>query len=439
MFHTLVIGAGPAALSLLICAIHRGELSNLVSRGLAIVGSSHEIGSGDLRRYDILSDTRANTFLECLEGETASSLVRVAGSSTAAAVARYRDGPVPLPLAGAFLDEIGSHLERELRRAGTHFSMRCCAEAVGRLADGSWRVRQRREDGSVDFLVARNVVLAMGGEQPTGRIAEEAVGGVTLSPDYDGKLVFSGDLLTAGGRDRIVCALSALRNPRVAIVGGSHSAIASAIALLCGQSRVLFSEDSITILHRRPLRVYYPSVKAARADGYTEFNNSDVCTKTGAVFRLAGFRLTAREFVAAELRLGGRKPDPRVRFCNLSTSAREEVVSLLERADLVVAALGYRPRTIPISDESGKGIRLHANGSGARALVDQQCRIMDALCRPIPGLFGIGLSSGFIPSGEMGGEPSFVGQTNGLWLWQNDVGALLLSNLTETNERVWVS
>jgi hypothetical protein len=282
-------------------------------------------------------------------------------------------------------------------------------------------------------------VLATGGEQMKRRAAEELVGNVALSPAYDAKLAFSGDLLTAGGRNRIVCALSALRTPRVTIVGGSHSAIACAIALLCEQSRLPFGEASITILHRRPLRVYYPSVKAARADGYSDFDDRDVCTKTGAVFRLAGFRLTAREFVAAELGLGGRQPDARVRFCKLSTIAREDVVSLLECAHLVVAALGYRPRTIPISDENGKQIRLHADAPGARALVNQQCRVIDASCRPIPGLFGIGLSSGFIPSGDMGGEPSFVGQTNGLWLWQNDVGALLLSNLTETSELVGLS
>ena len=30
----------------------------------------------------------------------------------------------------------------------------------------------------------------------------------------------------------------------------------------------------------------------------------------------------------------------------------------------------------------------------------------------------IGLAAGFVPHGKFGGEPSFGGQPNGLWLWQ---------------------
>jgi hypothetical protein len=64
-----------------------------------------------------------------------------------------------------------------------------------------------------------------------------------------------------------------------------------------------------------------------------------------------------------------------------------------------------------------------------RPLVDDFCRVVDARDRPIGGLFGLGLANGFIPSGRLGGEPSFVGQANGLWLWQNDVGAIIVDQL----------
>jgi hypothetical protein len=35
------------------------------------------------------------------------------------------------------------------------------------------------------------------------------------------------------------------------------------------------------------------------------------------------------------------------------------------------------------------------------------------------------LAAGFVPYGKLGGEKSFRGQANGLWLWQNDVGAMI--------------
>jgi hypothetical protein len=40
-------------------------------------------------------------------------------------------------------------------------------------------------------------------------------------------------------------------------------------------------------------------------------------------------------------------------------------------------------------------------------------------------VFGIGLGTGFKPSPGMGGEPSFRGQANSLWLYQNDIGGVV--------------
>ncbi len=57
--------------------------------------------------------------------------------------------------------------------------------------------------------------------------------------------------------------------------------------------------------------------------------------------------------------------------------------------------------------------------------MDNHCRVLDASGNPIPNLFAIGLAAGFVPYGKLGGEPSFRGQANGLWLWQNDVGAMI--------------
>jgi hypothetical protein len=50
---------------------------------------------------------------------------------------------------------------------------------------------------------------------------------------------------------------------------------------------------------------------------------------------------------------------------------------------------------------------------------------MDAGGNALPHLFAIGLAAGFVPYGKLGGEKSFRGQANGLWLWQNDVGAMI--------------
>jgi hypothetical protein len=62
-------------------------------------------------------------------------------------------------------------------------------------------------------------------------------------------------------------------------------------------------------------------------------------------------------------------------------------------------------------------------------LVDDACRVLDSANQPIPKLYGIGLASGYIIKGGLGGEPSFVGQTNGLWLYQNGIGEIILNQI----------
>ncbi|RZM10963.1 MAG: aminotransferase DegT, partial [Sphingomonas sp.] len=47
----------------------------------------------------------------------------------------------------------------------------------------------------------------------------------------------------------------------------------------------------------------------------------------------------------------------------------------------------------------------------------------------LPDAYGIGLAAGFVPWGRLGGEASFSGQANGLWLWQNDVGMMIVDQL----------
>jgi len=34
-----------------------------------------------------------------------------------------------------------------------------------------------------------------------------------------------------------------------------------------------------------------------------------------------------------------------------------------------------------------------------------------------------------VPWGALGGESSFSGQANGLWLWQNDVGLMIIDQV----------
>ncbi len=439
-FNLVVVGAGPGGLAPLLAAHRQGRLDDLLAAGVAIVERSPSIGGGTIGGYAINSDSSGNTFVDCLKAPGRTRLTELAEHPLARAMAAAGEGAVALRDAGRFLDLVGATLgemvaahpacavlTRHEALSGAQASVQPRAGAPGCVARGEWRVAVRDPEGRERTLIARHVVLATGARQPAPRLAAERVGGENLLARVGARLLQSGDVLSTGGLEQVTARLAVHPSPRVAVVGGSTSAAAVCHALLHRMPGVRFAPGAITLLHRRPLRIYYPDVASARAEGYTEFTDDDLCPISGRVFRFAGFRLDSREMVMQARGIGGRAPEPRLALHMLREPADPEAWRILDQADLVVAAMGYRPNALPVLDRAGVAIALLAQGGPQLPLVDGQCRVLDADGAPLAGLFGIGLAAGFVPRGALGGEPSFRGQANGLWLWQNDVGGLIVA------------
>ncbi|CAH2601061.1 Aminotransferase DegT [Rhodovastum atsumiense] len=434
--NAVIVGGGPAGLAPLVRAARAGQLPALAAAGLVVVEKGATPGAGSIGSYAIGSDTLADSFLDCLQDGAEPRLVALRTHPAALALRAYAGGATPLPLAGAFLAVLGRTMQAAIAAAGGTVLLQAEALQTQRGPDGSWLTRVRHAGGD-SILAARHVVLATGAVQCRARLEIEPVAGEPLLPRHAARLLLSDEILQAGGAERVLRHLAGKADPKVAIVGGSHSALAVANLLLRHLPGLRFGPGSVSVLHRRALRVFYPSAEAARAEGYEDFTPEDICPVTGAVFRLAGFRLETRELVMHALGIGGRPPERRLRLHRLAAGTDRRALALLEDADLVVASLGYRPRALPVLDADGTEIPLAATGPGAPPLVDGASRVLDSARHPVPGLFGIGLAAGFVPQGRLGGEPSFVGQTNGLWLWQNDVGAnLVTALLREASGRV---
>src|SRR5207245_8284754 len=118
---------------------------------------------------------------------------------------------------------------------------------------------------------------AGGAEEALDRQASEPISGIPLIPRFAGKTVLSSSLLRQNGRDLIDERLGALIRPRVVIVGGSHSAMASALKLLDQSSGIEFEPGGITLLHRSPLKITYASAAEAVGDGFHTFTSADIC------------------------------------------------------------------------------------------------------------------------------------------------------------------
>lgn len=426
---TVVIGGGPAGTAMLTAASKRGMLTDLAGSGLVMVERDSVIGRGRLGGYAITSDSTATTFLSAVKDNPHADIAALVDHPAGRAVRRFDDGVgVPLtevgPLVRATADRLGAIV------TGAGGTILTGHEATGATlgSDGLWSVRLKRlSDGSEFEQRSRSVVIATGGHQPIDRIARQMVAGVPLATTYGEKLLQSDRALTVGGLDLIADLLAGKRAPRIAIIGGSTSAIATIAMLLKAKPGFAFGDGAVSLLHRRPLRPFYHSVAAAEAEGFTDFGPDDICPVSGFVYRLAGFRLEARELVLRMLGVDGRVPEPRVRIHQIAGDGDPTARDLMDRADLIIAALGYRPFALPLSAADGTAFALNADQGGP--MVDRHCRVTDASGQPIPGVYGIGLAAGFVPWGALGGEPSFRGQANGLWQWQNDVGAMIVNQI----------
>lgn len=433
IFNSVIVGGGPAGLAPLVAASRGGMLADILADGLAVVERGPTIGAGAIGGYAINSDSAAETLLSCVTENTHPALATLRDHPAAQAIAVHGRGPAPLRLVGAFLTAVGGALRETVAATpGSAVLVGHDALETKQTADGLWSTRLRRvSDGATRTILSRLVVLATGGHQPESRLESLHVAGLPLMPRHAGKLMQSNEVLTADGLASIGRRLAAGSRQRIAIVGGCSSALACARALLhTGYGRRL-GADAVTVLHRRPLRVFYPSAAAAIADGYDQFGPDDICPVSGFVFRFAGFRLESRELVMSALGIGGREPEKRLRLHRVAPGYDAAALAILDEADVVIAALGYRPRALPVLDISGHAIPLQSAGRGAPPLVDGQCRVLGGAGMPVPGLLGIGLAAGFVSPALIGGEPSFSGQTNSLWQWQNDVGAVIAQRLLE--------
>ena len=425
----LVVGGGPAGTALLTAAAKRGLLPEF-ARGLIIVERDGALGGGRLGDYAIRSDSTATTFLTQVKDNPHPELAALIDHPAGRAIAAYTDDPIGTPLidAGPLIRAAGERLGNLVERHGGTVLTGHEAIDAQQTPDGLWRVRlHRHSDGAEIEQLTRNLVLATGGHQPLDRLATQIVAGLPLVSSVGDRLLQSDEVLTIGGYERVADLLAGKRNPRVAVIGGSTSAIATIALLLKSKPALPWGPQAITLLHREKLRPFYPSIEAAHAEGFTDFGPEDICPVSGFVYRLAGFRLEARELVLRMLGIDGRTAEPRVRFHHIAGDDDAAAQAHLRDADIVIAALGYRPRALPLADAHGQPIALAAHRGAA--MVDRHCRITSAEDAPIAGLFGLGLAAGFVPWGAMGGEESFKGQANGLWQWQNDVGAMIVDQV----------
>jgi hypothetical protein len=432
VYETVILGGGPAGTGALVWAARHGRLGAWLDGGVALMERADELG-GALGHYALNADSRGTSFLECLDGPDCSPLLaEVRADPVARELERFRAAHPTLELVDRFERRLGAAIKAEFdRHPNSRAFTGTRARAIRLRDDGSVAVFAADAVGRSVVVRAASAVVALGGRPNASWSEIEVAPGVHLGHWRD-KIVSSHRLLGHGGSQEVARRLARARgNPRVVILGGAHSAFSAAWTLLERIPGLSFGPHGVQILHRSEPRPTYASRAAAHVDFY-EFSESDVCAATGRVHRLGGLQGDGREVWRRMHRKPGADPDDRAVAMPIGSLSRADLLGLLTDCDLIIPALGYRLATLPIYDARGARVPLARTGPSVTA----DARLLAQDGTPIPGVFGVGLGSGFLPWGAMAGEESFSGQQNSLWLYQNGLGKLIHDNTRRRARRL---
>ncbi|MBV8410716.1 MAG: hypothetical protein JOY64_24020 [Alphaproteobacteria bacterium] len=419
MLSTIIVGGGPGGLGPLVWAAQQGLLPDWLKRGIAVIERQDHLG-GTLGRFGIQSDSLGGSYLECLQAAgLPQALQAIREDPVAAEMACYADSFPPLQLVDRFMRRLGTAMAEIL---GEHSALHLGTEArsVRLRDDGAVVVETVRDGGPARRLVAHSAVIALGG-RPFWP-ADDLAFGLSLGDCRVQYMMPSDRALSRAGLEEANRLLGRAGGRPVVILGGSHSAYSVAGALLDLPAAAGLSPRQILILQRREPRIFYPDRAAALADRY-DVEPGDICPRTQRVNRMGGLRGYGREMWRQITGRPRTTPEPRVAALPIGGLSRDELRQLIEAAAVVIPCFGYRSATLPVFDANGRRLAFSADQDGIA--VGQDSRLLLADGTALGNLFGIGLGSGYRLPASMGGEPNFDGQANSLWLYQNDIGAVI--------------
>lgn len=421
-YDILIIGGGPAGTGLLMKALKDGTRSNFFNTRVAVVERSSQLIAGNITEYRVNSDTLSDVFLECLEGAT-SSVIDVSKLSEEVEFMRsYKGKSIPLPELKSYFKKLGELLLETLSASRKcEFLMNTTLEKVIQNIDGTYSVFL---SGKSEPISTKQIVVATGGVPKTLPIENENFANAISLDQYKEKIVHSDRVLKFGLEDEMKLKLK--NHPKVVILGGSHSAFSVAHYLLNGNEDIPFNSADIQIWATNIPKIYFNNKEEAHANGYYDFGEAEFCPITRKLYRLAGLRMDGRELYMRMLGLGETEREKRV-VHNVYTDQMVEIKKQLDTASVVISAYGYRLNMIPFYDANG--IEIYFEGAKTNHWVNDNCELLDENGNVVPNVFATGLATGFIPNGELGGEPSFRGQTNGIWYYQNAIADLIMRNM----------
>jgi hypothetical protein len=419
-FETVIIGAGPAGTGIFFKALRDGSIHGLLNRGIGIIEQGTSLVSGSIVSYKIKSDSVSGVFLECLEGQTSGFLDLKCLEAELNYLKQYSGRPIPLKSLALYFDKLGDLLGKFIStypNCKTFLNTRVLR--IQQISAEEYRIFTNNSNTPI---ISRNIVLSTGGIPRFQNSFETKDGDQIQLTHYNHKIVSSDSLLKgtipASAHERL------LKNPNIVILGSGPSGFAAANYILNNFKGIDFLKNPIKIIGKKNPKLFFDSMEDAIANKYFEFGAEDFCSQTKRLFRLAGLRMDSKELYMRMTGMIANETEERV-ILNLGNT--EETTTSLEKSGLIVLSLGYTFNTIPITTMNSDPIILKGTDDGR--FVNDNLQLLSRSGSPIKNMYSIGLGNGYIPYGDLGGEPSFKGQFSGVWYYQNEMGKIILDQL----------
>ncbi|WP_271730046.1 FAD-dependent oxidoreductase [Aquimarina algiphila] len=423
-YNLIIIGGGPAGTGILFKAIKDGMFDILCDRGIAIIEKTFHLMIGKMADYQVNSDTRSDVFLECLEGNLQQILDLSQLNPEIEEIKSYNGVSIPLVLLRKYFMKLGDLLlEKVNKHPNCDVFLDSCSTKINQIDNGKFMVSFNSSKKRM-IIEGKHVVVATGGT-PSMKSDYYWDNGSKISLDRFLYKTIHSDTLIRGNLNKDL--FKKLKdNPSVVILGGGHSGFSSADYLLNNFKSFNFSQQSIKIYSRSPARIYFESEIEALKHNYKDFDKDDFCKITKRLYRLAGLRMDGRKLYMRMLGMINNEKEERVVFKH-KIENNKGLLKDINEATIIIQALGYSFNILPCYDEFENQISFIGEKTGR--WVDNSCRLLNSNNEVVQNLYAYGLSSGIIPSEELGGEPSFKGQTNGLWYYQNILAQVILDQV----------
>lgn len=415
-----VCGAGPAGIGFLLAAYKKGSLEQLISDSLVIIDKASTLGGGDLGKYSMTANTTAGTFIEIINDSDHKNIFTNIKKSSALyrEMNENREKTVSLYHVSKFLEEISAELLKYVTLKGGNVLKEEEVISCQITNEGYILTIRNIKSQQESEIYAKKVLMNLGAMQSKSTSIEileksDYLTGYNLKAS---KILTTNDII-ATPNDKIDT------QETISIVGASHSAF-SAIEIINKNKKC----KNINLIYYPPIRIQYPSVTAANEDSYTFDQELDVCPITGGVNRYGGLRFAARNIALSILKTGKIfDSEVNINLIEINKINEKKIQKHLDSSQKIVTCFGYEPNLPVFRDKSGVEFNLKMRSLGV--FVDSSGGIYMENQELLQNFYAFGIGSGLSISKEIGGERSFQGRVDGVWLYQNDIGDKILESI----------